>query len=118
MRTVQVDRGQQIARGVIELDRPTLISEIQIGTLPTREPAVPRLRILIKGNAAAESYWRTMPSLPKGGAFQAQYVYPGQKGCLPLLLPAGSIEFRIQARDQSVALVPVEDRVASIWRFE
>lgn len=115
MRTVQVDQRQQIAR--IQLDRPTLISEIQIGTLPTGEPAIPRLRILIEGHVVAESYWRTVPPLLDGGAFQqARYVYLGQKEDLPLLLPEGPIEFRVQARDQ-VALVPIEDWVDPLWRF-
>ena len=85
--------------------------------MPSGEPAIPRLRILIQGKTAAESYWQT-PAPAADVQGQGRYVYPGQKGSLPLLLPKGPIEFRVLGRDPTPALVPVTDPSDPSWRFE
>ena len=79
MRTISVDQTQQMARGTIVLEQPTLVTEIQLGSLPSGEPAIPRLRILINGKTAAESYWQT-PAPAADDQVQHRYVYPGPEG--------------------------------------
>ena len=105
-----------MARGIIVLDEATFLVEIKLGTLPDGSPAIPRLRILIDGHVAAESYWQGTPD--QAAVDQPRYVYPGEKGGPPLLLPPGAIEFRVQARERMEVLVPLDDEAAAGWIYE
>jgi hypothetical protein len=116
MRTVIVDHAQHLARAIIVLDRPTLITEIKLGGLPCGDPAVPRLRILINGRVAAESYWQNSNRSMAPG--ECRYVYPCEPGAPPQLFPRGAVEFRVQARDYGEVQVPLRDEVEPGWTYE